>query len=189
MARSVLNIILGHKNIANYDITVITKTSLESHCLNDIPMHLPPMYSVTESSMCHKMLQKYELLSTTKPEMSKGKNSNKSSDKYVDDFVNSFANVEDILFIVLRGNTYGSEVRKRYAPKPRKQTKSKSKSTPYIDDKSNSLLEKLSKHKYRIFAYLGQNVRNESPTKWKSSYSLMYALDDGFAMKLVKQTF
>ena len=102
VARSVLNIILSHKNIADYDITVITKTGLENHCLNDISMHPHPMYSVTESSTCHKMLKDYKLLSATKPGLITGQNSNEDEHQYVDEFVNSCANVDDVLFIVLR---------------------------------------------------------------------------------------
>ena len=55
--------------------------------------------------------------------MSKGENSNEGTDKYVDDFVNSFANVDDVLFIVLRGNKCESEVRKEGASKKPKETK------------------------------------------------------------------
>ena len=60
----------------------------------------------------------------------------------------------------------------------------KSKSTPYSDDESISVLDKLTQGKFRIFNYLGQNVPKESPPKWKSYYSLWYALDDGFAIKV-----
>ena len=163
VARSVLKIIFGHKKIANYDITIITKTGLGSPLFNDISMNPHPMYSVTEGSKCHKMLQDYDLSSTQQPNMTKGENSNGGSDKYVRDFVNSFENVEDVLFIVLKGNTFRSEVPKKGASKKRKQSKSKSKVTFYTDDESRSLLVKLSRHQYRISFYLGKNVQKESP--------------------------
>jgi len=180
VARSVLNIIFKHDNIAHYDITVITKTGLENHGFTDLKSHPHPMYSATESVACQKMLKDYNLLSATKPGLRMGENSNECEDKFVDDFVNSCANVDDVLFIVLRLKDQRKSEYKKV-----KEPKSKIPSTRYIDEESTSLLDKiLSRHKLRIDTYLGQNVPRQSLANWKSSYSLMYALDDGFAMKV-----
>ena len=52
------------------------------------------------------------------------------------------------------------------ASKRPKETRFKSKSTPYIDDETISLLDKLlSQHKLRIFTYFGRNVPKQSPAK------------------------
>ena len=184
VARSVLNIIFKHDNIAHYDLTVITKTGLENHGYTDLKSHPHPMYSATESVACQKMLKDYNLLSATKPGLRMGENSNECEDEYVDAFVNSCANVDDVLFIVLRlKDQRKSEYRKV------KEPKSKIPSTRYIDEESTSILDKiLSRHKLRIDTYLGQNVPRQSLANWKSSYSLMYALDDGFAMKVFSKS-
>ena len=161
VARSVLNIIFSHNDIDKYDICVITKTALENHNLNEISTHPHPMYSVTESSTCHKMLTDYKLLSATKPGLRMGQNSNEDEDKYVDEFVISCANVDDVLFIVLRLKN------KKMSPsKTRKETKSKSKSIHYIDEDTISLSDRvLRNHKLRTLIYFEQNIPKRSPAK------------------------